>query len=121
MNIYQSNILDRYNYPQYQSRPDHFTHSKRLENLSCGDQVEVYLMIEGEQVRAIHYQGEGCVIALASAEILAEKLRGQTRRQITKLTWQDAVDYLGITLTGSRIKCAHLALEAIQQAIDSPV
>jgi nitrogen fixation protein NifU and related proteins len=119
MNIYQAEILDKYNNPQHMGQPEQFTHSYRLENLSCGDEVEVYLQVSGDELHGMQYMGEGCVISLAAAETMAEVLVGKKIVEILQLDWQDVVKLLKIELTASRIKCAHLSLEAVQKALQT--
>jgi nitrogen fixation NifU-like protein len=116
MNIYQANILDKFNNPTHRHKPAQFTHSATVENLTCGDQVTMYLTISDGLITDIGFEGEGCVISLAAAEIIAAEITGQAVDKVAKLTWEDAVKMLNIELSMTRIKCAHLSLEAIQQA-----
>lgn len=116
MNIYQQQILDHYQNPKYYGKPRQFTHSFRLQNLSCGDEIEVYLTIDSGKITAINYVAEGCAISIASADMHAQNLVNKTVNEIARLSWEDAVKLIGVELTASRTKCAHLALEAIQKA-----
>lgn len=117
MNIYQQEILDHYDHPIHKGKPADFTHSCKLQNLSCGDEVEVFLTIKNQKIEKINFEGEGCVISLASCDIHAQTLEGKSTEEISKLTWEDSVKFVGVELTSSRIKCAHMVLEAIQKAV----
>lgn len=116
MNLYQQRILDHYHNPKNSGKPDKFTHTLKLENLSCGDVITVYLNIENDIVTDVHYEAEGCVVSIASASIISENLRNKTLEEIKKLDTEYVKKLLGIDLTTSRIRCANLALEAVQKA-----
>lgn len=116
MNIYQQQILDNYHNPYHHTRPAQFTHSLKLSNLSCGDEVEVFLDVQNGIINSIHYQAEGCAISIASASLLAQELEGKTLTEIQALTEKELMEILGIELTPTRQKCALLPLEAIQKS-----
>lgn len=116
MNIYQQQILDHYHHPRNSGKPESYTNSAKLQNLSCGDEIEVYLDIKDGKVTAVHYEASGCAISIASASILSEELIGKSVAELTVLDAEFITDLLGIELTTSRLKCAHMALQAIQQA-----
>ena len=119
MNIYQTNILDKFDNPLHSGKPDKFTHSHHLQNLTCGDEVTIFLTVIDDIVTDARFAGEGCVISLASAEIVCENLIGKRLDEVLQLTWEDVVELLQIPLTASRIKCAHLSLQAAQEALKS--
>lgn len=117
MNIYQQEILDRYQNPENQGIPESYNANSESSNLSCGDSITVYMDIKDEKINNIKYVGEGCVISLATADILADELKSMKTEDVIKMDWEDLTEILGITLTSSRIKCALLSLNAIKKAI----
>jgi nitrogen fixation NifU-like protein len=119
MNIYQQNILDNYHHPQNSGKPEHYTHSFKLQNLSCGDEVEVFVNLENGIIKDVHHVSEGCAISIASSSILSEELKGKTIDEVAKLTPEYMLELLGIELTTSRLKCAHLPLQAVQKALEA--
>ncbi len=73
--LYQSVILDHSRQPRNQGRPEGTTHEARGCNPLCGDQVTVYLALEGEQLVAAGFEGKGCALCLASASLMTESLQ----------------------------------------------
>jgi nitrogen fixation NifU-like protein len=89
-------------------------------NSLCGDQLRVMLAVEQNQVQAMKWQGEGCAISLAAADLLAEKITHMNLDQVRKLVKQDIFELLGTNLKPSREKCALLGLECVQQILNQP-
>jgi nitrogen fixation NifU-like protein len=117
MNEQQQILLDHYHNPRNFGKPESFTHSKKLQNLSCGDEVELFLTVNNETVTQAAFEGEGCSISIAAASLLTEKLPGMTLSDVLELDFEDMIDLVGIPLTTSRVKCAVLSLEAAHEAL----
>jgi nitrogen fixation NifU-like protein len=120
MDIYKETIIHHYQNPQNTGQPDSFTHKYKLQNLSCGDEIEVFITASDNEIQDVHYVAEGCAISIASASILSEEIKGMELSKLKSLDEKYVLDLLGIELTMSRVKCAHLALDAVQQAVNSP-
>ena len=45
---------------------------------SCGDDVQIYLKLEGEIVREVRFVGRGCAISQSSASMMTDRMRGKT-------------------------------------------
>lgn len=118
MNIHQEQILDNYKNPQNTGEPDWVaTHSGKAQNLSCGDSINIKLLIEDGVIKDLRFMGEGCSIAIASASLLTEELKGQKVEDVKKMNIDEILEMVGIELTPSRQKCAMLALDAVRQAV----
>jgi len=74
--LYHKVILDHSREPRNQGAPEGATHEARGYNPLCGDQVTVYLALDGETIRAAGFEGKGCALCLASASIMTEQLAG---------------------------------------------
>lgn len=120
MNSQQEVILDNYKNPQ--NTGDHGwepTHSAKSQNLSCGDSIEMKLLIEDGKLKDLRFVGEGCSIAIASASILSQEIKGKDIKDIEEMNVEDVLSLIGIDLTMSRQKCAMLSLDAIQNALNT--
>lgn len=117
MNIYQQQILDNYHNPVNFGKPTSYTHTSKKQNLSCGDEIEIYLTIQDGKVVDMHYEAEGCAISVASASLLSQYIVGKTLEEVKKMGIEEIKEILGIELTPSRNKCALLALQAVQASI----
>lgn len=47
-------------------------------NPSCGDIIQIEYIIEDRKIKDISYDGEGCAVSEASADIMCDILRGQS-------------------------------------------
>lgn len=114
--MYRQQILDHYRNPRnYGELPDP-TFSHVGENPSCGDtiQVDVVLEDDGETIERVAFSGDGCAISQASASMLTQRLPGTTLDELQELDRDDVVDMLGVDISPMRIKCAVLAEKVAQ-------
>jgi nitrogen fixation NifU-like protein len=65
----------------------------------------------------VAFDGHGCAISQASADLLAESIVGKTLDEVKKLTKQDILDMLGIELGPVRLKCALLSLKVLKAGV----
>lgn len=117
MSIYKELILDHYKNPRNQSiiaKPDKKT---VVHNLLCGDRIEMYVVFDNDRIKKISYNASGCVISKASASLLSEYAYKKTKDQLRKLDKAFIINMLGIQLGPNRVKCALLALEALQKLL----
>ena len=117
MDIYAQNILDRYKEPFYKDKKVRSDISGKQVNHSCGDQLEVQLELEDSRIKAYSFTGVGCAISQAAADILGDLIIGQTVNQVLEMTKDDLLEALGIEISERRMKCALLAINALQNAI----
>lgn len=117
MNIYQEQILEHYHHPHNAAKLATFTHSFKLENLTCGDSITIYLNVVDQIVTEVGFEAEGCAISIASASLLSDALKGKSVQEINYLEPKTVTEMLGIELTPSRIKCALLPLDAAKAAL----
>lgn len=111
-------LLENYREPQNNFKPDSYTHSHVLKNLSCGDEIVVYLTLKDGIITAVNYEVRACALAIATASILSQELVGKTLVDITSLDEKYLNQLLETELTISRVKCALLPLRALQQAAE---
>jgi nitrogen fixation NifU-like protein len=63
------------------------------------------------------FDGKGCAISQASADLLIESVIGKPLEDVKKLTKQDVLEMLGIELGPVRLKCALLSLKVLKAGI----
>lgn len=116
--MYQQNILDHYKHPRNFGEISDASAKAHAANPLCGDELDFFLVFdEAGKVSDVKFNGRGCTITVASASMLSEKLLGMTRSDVEKISNEEAVQLLGVTVNPARMKCATLALETVQQAI----
>ena len=131
--LYQEVILDHTRRPRNFGTLPNANREARGHNPLCGDQVSVYLQMNGDRIEDIAFQGSGCAISTASASLMTEALKGLTVAEARELFhgFHDLVttggdpDALGKLAVFSgvreypiRVKCATLAWHAVQAALD---
>ncbi len=120
MNDYQEQILDHYHNPRNFGKPAWVpTHSKKLQNLACGDEVEVFLLVDSNIIRDASFTGEGCSISIASASLFTEEIKQKSINYLQSFTIENMLEILGIKLTSSRMRCANLIVEASKESLSS--
>jgi nitrogen fixation protein NifU and related proteins len=114
---YIDNVLDHFENPRHRGALTESTVSIKGGNPGCGDVVTVYLKLdENEKITAASFEGEGCTISQAAADILSEMIIGKTLEDVKNLDHNDFVDELGREVVISRPKCATLALNTAKAA-----
>lgn len=120
MDLYSEIILDHFKNPKNKGRLTKPTKKAEGYNALCGDKLKIYLKISkgpNGRITEAKFDGEGCAISQASADMLTDKLIGKTASQIAKLTPQNIYKMLGIEISPGRTKCALLSLETAKKAI----
>lgn len=137
--LYQEVILDHNKKPRnFRELPD-ASHHAEGHNPLCGDNVTVYLDLDGDVIRDISFQGSGCAISKASASMMTSELKGKTLPQAETIfqsfhdlvtgdptTEGDAEDlgklavFAGVREYPARVKCASLAWHTLHAALENP-
>ncbi|MCZ6571779.1 MAG: SUF system NifU family Fe-S cluster assembly protein [Planctomycetota bacterium] len=134
--LYQELILDHGRKPRnYRALPD--ARSADGYNPLCGDEVHVFVKLDGNVVEDVSFQGQGCAISTASASLMTQMLKGKTVTEATELfqTFHDLVTgrkddeesrnkvgklvvLLGVRAFPVRVKCATLPWHTLQAALN---
>lgn len=119
--MYRQIILDHYKHPcnfGHLNHPD--AHATR-SNSACGDVITMEVQFGkkngNKMISDIRFSGDGCAISQASASMLTMKVQRMSVAHIKRLSAKEILSMLGTTLTPTRVKCALLPLEALQQAV----
>lgn len=129
-------ILDNYNHPFHRQRTEDNNYIKiNTNNVSCIDNIDLYLLIEDNIIKDIKYEGEACVISISSTSILIKNLIGKTieeglliidnyhkminEQEYDKDILKDLIVYEDISKQPSRIKCATLTSMGIEKVLNN--
>lgn len=116
--IYSDIILDHWKHPRNKGKIEADIVSSDSNPL-CGDEVTIYIKIEGDRIKDISFEGKGCVISQAAASMLTEFIKGKTLQDVVKLEKDEIEKMLHISLGPTRIKCALLPLKALKLGVYS--
>jgi nitrogen fixation NifU-like protein len=133
--LYQELILDHNRHPRNFGVLEHPSCQARGHNPLCGDQLNVYLNLEGDAIKALSFEGKGCAISQASASIMTEVVQGLSIKDVQNLFEQvhllltdeqfDATTLpflklqvlAGVRAYPARVKCASLAWHTLMAAL----
>ena len=83
--LYQEVILDHYKRPRNFRRLDEANRKAEGYNPLCGDEITVYLHLDGDVIKDISFEGAGCAISKASASMMTDALKGKTLQQASAI------------------------------------
>ena len=133
--LYQEVILDHYKHPLNKGLSNTYGAQVHHVNPSCGDEVTLNLLMSGQIVKEISWDGIGCSISMASASVMSELLIGKSYQEAIKILdafvelmqskgqsvgdenlLEDGVAFAGVSKFPARIKCALLGWMAFKDA-----
>lgn len=135
--LYQQVILERYKKPKYRGKTDPVHRYQKGHNPSCGDTIELTLQLSQahDRIEAVRFEGEGCAIAMASADLMAEALQGKTVEEALQMVqrfqsmMQGQAEFptelrklnvmQGVSQFPVRIKCATLTWHTLKAALEA--
>jgi nitrogen fixation NifU-like protein len=135
--LYQEIILDHYRSPKNRA-PDlegehvHVHHSNPL----CGDEMDLRIRVDGDNLGAVVFDGEGCSISQASASAMTQAVTGRDLDDVLELAEDfrrmmhgddpkrpddlaDGVAFQGVAKFPVRVKCALLGWMAVRDAVET--
>ena len=58
------------------------THSSKLKNAICGDEMKIYLIVENDTIKGFKYECESCIYCQASVSLLSRKVKNKPIQKI---------------------------------------
>ncbi|MDE1870627.1 MAG: SUF system NifU family Fe-S cluster assembly protein [Candidatus Micrarchaeota archaeon] len=116
IDIYAEEIIAHYEKPHNIGEIQNPSISFHNNNPLCGDDLTMYLMIDGNKVQDVKFKGTGCAISMASASMLTDFAKGKTLKEIEDMNVDTIIDLLGIDPGPARLKCATLSLRTLKEA-----
>jgi nitrogen fixation NifU-like protein len=112
-------IEEAYRHPQHRGSLRVYTHEFEDENPLCGDVISVQLRVEDGQVTEAKFDGRGCAISQAAAELLLDRISGALAEEVLQLGKDDVLEELGLPdISPARLKCALLPLGVVKRALE---
>jgi nitrogen fixation NifU-like protein len=137
MDLYQEVILDHNRNPRNFGELEDADHFAEGNNPLCGDQLRLYIKMDGDRVDQIRFSGSGCAISTASASLMTEVAVGKSLEEVGLLyeSFHDLLTgdpsvaaeagpelgklavFSGVREYPVRVKCATLAWHTLQAAL----
>jgi len=134
--LYQEMLLDHHKRPRNYGKLDGANRRAQGYNPLCGDKVTVYLLLRGDVIENIAFEGSGCAICTASSSLMTELLKGKNLGEAETIfgVFHDLVTsdpdsdvdakalgklaiFAGVREFPVRIKCATLAWHTMRAAL----
>lgn len=88
------------------------------KNLQCGDEVTLYVKLEGGRIADISYEASGCAVSTSFTYVLSRKLEGMRVQDALDLSEEDYMELMGLgDISPGRIKCALIPLVTLKRAL----
>ncbi|MCH2208647.1 MAG: SUF system NifU family Fe-S cluster assembly protein [Lentisphaerales bacterium] len=137
--LYQQMILSHNKNPKNFRVIEEPSHFAAGHNPLCGDNLDVYLQVDGDnKILDISFQGSGCAISKSAASMMTETLKGKSVEEADELFEQfhklvtgklnpeknshqlgKLTIFSGIWEYPSRVKCASLSWHTTKAALNN--
>ena len=116
--LYREVIIEHYKNPAYRGKLDPHDLSFEDSNPLCGDHIQIDLRVDEKSIITdARFDGHGCAISQASADLLLESVIGKSLDEVKSFTKDHILDLLGIDLGPVRLKCALLSLKVLKAGV----
>lgn len=132
--IKRSIILDNYQNPNNKRVSGTGYVKINTRNVSCIDNLDIYLKIENNIIKDVSFEGEACVISISSTNILSNLLIGKNKKdgiylidnylkmineeEYDKEVLNELLVFDDTSKQPSRIKCATLSANGIKDYLE---
>lgn len=134
--LYQEVILDHNRKPRNFREMENADRRVEGRNPLCGDELTLWLKLDGNRVADISFKGSGCAVSKSSASLMTSTVKGKTvdetmtlfdrfHDMITgKLPEAERANMGSLAALGGvskfpiRVKCASLAWHALKSALE---
>ena len=132
--LYRDVILDHYRSPRNKGRLPKPTVTSEGVNPLCGDEITLYIDLDGDKIGDIKFQGSGCSISQSSVSMMTELLKGKPLDEALSLVAAfrgllhgvepeareelgDLEALQGVRKYPGRVKCAVLGWSTLEEGI----
>ncbi len=133
--LYQEVILDHNRKPRNFREMENADQRIEGRNPLCGDEITLWVKLDGDRVADISFKGTGCAISKSSASLMTSTVRGKTIDEtmmlfdrfhemiVGKLPEGERASMGSLAALGGvsrfpiRVKCASLAWHALKSAL----
>jgi nitrogen fixation NifU-like protein len=131
--LYGKDLVEHGNHPRNRRKLVRADVTFFRTNPACGDELRISATLENDKLTDVVFEGDGCLVSLASASMLTELTRGKTRTEALALadaargylgklgdvppSMPDLIAFAGLARFPVRRACARLAWDALASAL----
>ncbi|MDD3027864.1 MAG: SUF system NifU family Fe-S cluster assembly protein [Erysipelotrichaceae bacterium] len=133
--LFKAIILDHYKDPRHHQLVDDSGYKRiNMDSTTCIDNIDIQLLMDGDIIKDIRFDGESCAISTASTSIMTELLIGKTREEANEIIknfnnmifekdydpeiLEEAIAFKNTHKQASRIKCATIGWNGIDKLLN---
>jgi nitrogen fixation protein NifU and related proteins len=134
--LYQEVILDHNRKPRNFREMENADRRIEGRNPLCGDEITLWVKLDGDRVADVSFKGKGCAVSKSSASLMTATVKGKTvaeTKQIFERFHEMITGKLadgerekmgslaalgGVSKFPIRVKCASLAWHALRSALE---
>lgn len=114
--MYNDRVMKEFSEPQNVGVVENANAIGKVGNASCGDIMEISMLIENDVIKDAKFRTFGCAAAIATSSVATQMVIGKNIDEALKLKNSEVVEELD-GLPPQKIHCSVLAEEAIKAAI----
>lgn len=128
-------LLSHAKQPHHRGQTNPIDIQERGHNPYCGDTVALTLALEAGRIKDIKFEGIGCTLCLASADLMADAVKGKKIEEVLLMVqqfrqmmrgeaplsgeWRKLNVLQGVAQYPVRVKCALLAWHTLKAGLES--
>ena len=135
--IYTDIIMEQSTATYNKHKLENATNNEHGHNPSCGDDITLEIIMDGDKIKDLAFTGHGCAISQASTSIMIDLLKGKTKKEALQLIdvflkmikreeiseenldkIEDAQALKNISNMPARVKCAELAWYTMEKLLE---
>ena len=135
--IYTDVIMEQSTATYNKHKIENATASEHGHNPSCGDDITLEIIMDGDTIKDLAFTGHGCAISQASTSIMIDLIKGKTKEEAINLInifikmikresvaeedlekLEEARALQNISNMPARVKCALLAWHTIEDMLN---
>ena len=85
MDLYSEIIVDYAKLKKYKKRMDDADTVREGVNLSCGDEIKLYVKVRDGKMESLSFEGKSCIVSQASTNLMIERVLGEPLENIHEI------------------------------------
>ncbi len=115
--MYSQIVIDRFTNPKNAGHLKYADASGSAGNPDASDVIKYLIRVENNKIVEAKFKAFGCVVAIASADVVVDLIVNRTLENASKITSSEVLDVLG-EIDDNKIGCVSVAIEALHQTLE---